>query len=238
MARGKRRAARDLGVREAGAIAATLAREIRTTRRRRRLTQAALADRVGLSQAEISNLEAGRGARTTIETWVAIGIALDRPIAMSFSRDAVEPLQDAGHLAAQEILIRLATAAGWSARFEVPSRPDQPRHATDVALVRGNGLVLAEVWNRLDDLGAAVRSTDRKLVEAGPPRPSSCWLFVDTVANRAIVRRFQAILRARFPGSSAGWVAAIAGNNAPPGAAGIVWIDVRAARLRAIRLAA
>ena len=32
------------------------------------------------------------GGRTSIETWVAIGIALDRPIAIGFSRDVAEPL--------------------------------------------------------------------------------------------------------------------------------------------------
>jgi transcriptional regulator with XRE-family HTH domain len=144
-------------MREAVAIAGNLARDLRATRRRRRLTQAQLADKVGVSQAEVSALEAGAGARTSIETWVAIGIALDRPVAIGFSRDTVASLLDAGHLAAQELLIRLVTAAGWQAAFEAPSNPADPRHVTDVVLGSARpAIVLVEIWNRLDDLGAAV----------------------------------------------------------------------------------
>src|SRR5205085_12661672 len=94
MAGHKRRAARAVGVREANAIAANLGRDLRRTRLRRGRTQAQLADLIGVSQSEISALEAGRGARTAIDTWVALGIALDRPIAIAFSRDAVQPLND------------------------------------------------------------------------------------------------------------------------------------------------
>src|SRR4051812_23753801 len=101
MARRSRRSARSQGMREAMSIAATLAHELRNTRRRRQVKQADLADAVGVSQSAISRLESGAGARTSIETWVALGIALDRPIAIAFGRDVVEPVRDAGHLAAQ-----------------------------------------------------------------------------------------------------------------------------------------
>ena len=115
MRRIRRPAAATSGVREARAVAATLGRETQLTRQARRLTQEELGGRVGLGQSEISYLERGFGARTSIETWVAIGLALNRPIAIGFGRDIVEPLRDAGHLAAQELLTRLATAAGWRA---------------------------------------------------------------------------------------------------------------------------
>ena len=151
------------GLREAQAIAANLGRDSKVTRRRRHLTQAELGRRVGLSQSEISYLERGHGARTSVETWVAIGIALGRPIAIGFRRDVVDPLPlDAGHLAAQELVLRLATAGDWRGRIEVPTDPLDPRRSTDVVLSRADGrLVLVEIWNRIDDLGAAVRSSDR-----------------------------------------------------------------------------
>jgi transcriptional regulator with XRE-family HTH domain len=237
----RRRAARTIGAREAGAIAGNLGRELRRTRLRRRLTQSQLADRVDVSQAEISALEAGRGARTPIETWVALGIALDRAIAIGFSRDVAEPLSDAGHLAAQELLIRLARAAGWRVAFEAPSDPRAPGHSTDVELSRSDrGIVLVEIWNRLDDLGAAARSSDRKEGDVRARRRSaigSCWLLVDTAANRAIVRRFPAILRARFPAASSRWVDTLSTGTIPPVAPGVAWIDVKAGRLRPLRLA-
>jgi transcriptional regulator with XRE-family HTH domain len=240
MARRSRRSARTIGAREANAIAANLGRELLRTRHRRRLTQAELGDRVGVSQAEISGLEAGSGARTSIETWVAIGIALDRPIAVSFSRDVSEPLQDAGHLAAQELVLRLATAAGSRGTFEAAANRINPMHSTDVRLDRADGMtILIEIWNRLDDLGAAVRSSDRKLADltsSGSPA-ASCWLLVDTAANRAIVRRYPAIFRARFPGSSVGWVRAISSGAVCPRRPGVACVDVRSGRLREVRLA-
>jgi transcriptional regulator with XRE-family HTH domain len=242
MAPQKRRSAPVAGRREAAAIAANLGRDARFTRRRRQLTQAALAERVGLSQAEISYLERGYGARAALETWVAIGIALERPVAIGFGRDTVAPLQDAGHLAAQELLIRLATAVGWQATFEAPSNPADPRHVTDVLLRNARPtVVLVELWNRLDDLGAGARSSDRKLAGVRArerDQVTTCWLLVDTAANRALLRRYPAILRARFTGSSAAWVRALVGGDLPPSEPGLAWIDLSSGRLRPLRIPA
>lgn len=245
MRRLKRPPAVTTGPREAQAIAANLGRDAKVTRRRRRLTQSDLGRLVGLGQSEISHLERGHGARTSIETWIAIGIALRRPISVGFSRDVVDPLPlDAGHLAAQELTLRLATRAGWEGRFEAPSDSSAPRHSTDIELADASGrLVLVEIWNRLDDLGAAVRSSDRKIADLvarrGPAaRVQACWLLVETGANHGLVRRYPAILQARFGGSSAGWVDAITAGADSPARPGIAWIDVRSGRLRSIRLRA
>ena len=231
------------GLREAQSIAANLGRDAKATRRRRRLTQAELGHLVGLGQSEISHLERGHGARTSIETWISIGIALRRPVAVRFSRDVVDSvLQDAGHLAAQELTLRLTARAGWRGRFEAPSDAAEPRHSTDVELSRPDGpIVLVEIWNRLDDLGAAVRSSDRKRSDLGHRRASpgsvqSCWLLVDSSANHEIVRRYPAIMRARFGGSSKGWVDAFTTGAAVPGKPGIAWIDLRSGRFRPLRL--
>ncbi len=204
---------------------------------RRRLTQAELGDRVAVSQAEISALEAGRGAHTAIETWVALGMALDRPIAIGFTRDAAQPLNDAGHLEAQELVARITGAGGWTVAFEAPSGPADPGLSSDLRLTRSGTTVLVELWNRIDDLGAAVRSSDRKIA-AAPRGARSVWLLVDTAANRSIVRRYPTLLRARFPGSSSGWVRALAADGRVPTAPGLAWVDVRSGRLVELRLAA
>jgi transcriptional regulator with XRE-family HTH domain len=247
MGRQKRRSAVIAGAREAGAIAATLGRGARATRLSRQLTQAALGEKVGLSQSEISHLERGGGARTPLETWVAIGMALERPLAVGFSRDVADPApRDAGHLAAQELILRLAAATGRTARFELSTRPSNPSRSVDVGEIdRVNRvLILIEIWNRLDDIGAATRATDRKVAEAGgltlepggPRRVASCWVLVDTAANREIVRRYPAILRSRFGGSSAAWVRALVDGSAPPTEPGIVWAAVHTGRLTEVRL--
>jgi transcriptional regulator with XRE-family HTH domain len=240
MPRQRRQPARAAGGREARAIAANLARDLIATRKRRRWTQDRLADAVGVAQTEISYLERGYGSRTSIGTWIAIGIALNQPIAIGFSRDIVEPLNDAGHLAAQELVIRLALGAAWRVTFEAPIDREAPGLTSDLRLDRAGRLVLAEIWNRVDDLGAAARSSDRKLaaVHRVDPGAVCIWLLVDTAANRRIVRRYPGLLRARFPGSSATWVRSVTSDAAPPSRPGIAWIELSSGRLRELRLAA
>jgi transcriptional regulator with XRE-family HTH domain len=248
MARRKRTRAEIAGAREARAIAATLGGESRRTRRARRMTQKELGRRVGLSQSQISHLEAGNGEGTSLATWTAIGIALDRPIAIAFSRDSTAAMpRDAGHLAGQELVLRLAAKNGWTGQFEVPTRPANPALSVDVCLrdPAHRVLFVIEIWNRLDDLGRAVRSMSRKAAEAGdlavsrpsPARVATCWLLVDSKANRELVRRYPAVIRATFTASSAAWVRALEGEGPAPDQPGIAWIDVRRGRLTELRLA-
>ena len=94
------------------AMAATLGLGVRSGRERLRLTQEDLADRVGVDQTRISQIEVGKGSGAPLGLWVAIAAALDRPLAVSFSRPLGEMRQpsDAGHLAMQEYLLSLAQA--------------------------------------------------------------------------------------------------------------------------------
>jgi transcriptional regulator with XRE-family HTH domain len=247
MARKRRRTAEIAGAREAQSIAATLGREARSTRLRRRLTQAELGQRVGLGQSEISHLESGHGQNTSIATWTAIGIALNRPLAIGFSRDILDSgLSDAGHLAAQEFVLRIAATIGWTGHFELPTRPSNPALSVDVCLQDRSRrqLVIIEIWNRLDDLGAATRTMVRKIAEANdlaashepPERVAACWLLVDTAANRELVRRYPAVMRAVFGGSSQAWVRALTTGAEPPDEPGVAWIDTRQGRLMELRL--
>jgi transcriptional regulator with XRE-family HTH domain len=248
MARRKRTSSEIAGAREARAIAATLGRETKSTRRRRRLTQAELGLRVGLGQSEISHLEAGHGQGTSIATWTAIGIALGRPLAIGFARDIVAVPRDAGHLAGQELLLRLASARGRIGTFELPTRPADPSLSIDVCLRdrRARALIVVEIWNRLDDLGAAVRRMSRKVAEAialaatqaPPERVARCWLLVDTAANRELIRRYPAVIKATFGRSSQAWVRALTTGSAPPDRPGIAWIDPRRGQLTELRVRA
>lgn len=237
------------GVREANAIAGSLGRELRTVSARRHLRQADLADRVGLSRARIGEVVRGDGANAPLAVWVRLGKAIDRPLAVSFSR-SVEPREqrDAGHLAAQELVLGLARQAGRKADFELPTRPADPARSIDVAVrdVRSRTLIVVEIWNRLDDLGAAARASTRKLSEAegpavlaagdGPPyRVAICWLLLDTAANRRLVARYPEILRSRFPGSSVAWVRCLAEGTAPPYEPGLAWIESRSRRILPLR---
>lgn len=169
MARIRRTDAEVQGAREAARIAATLGEELQRARKRRRLTQRALGQKVGLSQGRISDLERGGGATAPLGTWTALGLALGRPVAVTFSRE-IEPdnLRDAGHLRAQELVLGLARRSGRRADFELPTRRSEQSRVIDVILRddESRAIVIVEIWNRLDDLGAAVRSASRKQIEA------------------------------------------------------------------------
>jgi transcriptional regulator with XRE-family HTH domain len=227
-------------------MAIVLGTDLRRSRRRARLTQEQLGERVGVRRTRIGELELGKGASAPLALWVRLGKAVDRPFAASFSRDlreVPEPV-DAGHLAAQELVLRFGRRVGRVGEFELPTRSSGSAGVVDVAL-RDDAqrvAILVEVWNRLTDLGAASRSTSRKTLdvdEANLPvgyRLASCWLLVDNAANRAIVRRFPEIVRARFPGSSLGWVRALVDGSEPPSSPGIAWVDPRSGTITELRL--
>lgn len=233
------------------ALALALGKSVRDGRRRLGVTQATLAARVGTDQTRISQIERGLGRGVPLELWVALGVALGRPLAITFSRplgEAREPT-DAGHLAMQERLLELARATGRAGQFELATRPLNPRHSIDVGIrdVRYRVLLIEEAWNTFGDVGAAIRSTNRKTAEAsdlaatiddGPPyRVAVVWVVRPSAANRRLVARYPEIFRSAFPGSSRAWVAALTAGASPPTQPGLVWLDPTNGRLTARRYA-
>jgi len=211
--------------------------EVRDGRRRKRLTQEQLGNRVGLGQATISRVERGHGGGLTMDAWQRIGLAIDRPLAVTLRRDTTGETADAGHLAIQELVLRLGRAAGYAASFELPTRPAEPWRSADVGLRNDTRrrLVLAECWNTIGDIGAAARSSERKRTDAealaiarwgeGPASVGIVWVVRATARNRALVARYPEIFATRFPGSSRGWVEALTRGTAPPVEPGLTWCD-------------
>lgn len=231
------------------AVALTLGRSARAGRRRLGITQAALGARVGVHQSWVSRIELGRGQEAPLSLWIAIGLVLGQPLAVSFSRPLGETRgpTDAGHLAMQDYLLGLARRNGRHATFELPTRPSDPSRSIDVCVRddRQRVLVIEEAWNTFGDIGAAIRSTHRKEAEAadlsatignGPSyRVATVWVVRDSTANRAIVRRYPEVFRAAFPGSSRGWVSALSGQAVMPTLSGFVWYDPSTNHLRGWR---
>jgi transcriptional regulator with XRE-family HTH domain len=147
---------------------ARLGGELRAARHRRRLTQEQIGERAGISRSVISAIERGSGGSHTLDAWQCLALSVDRPLRVELRRDAREEPADAGHLAIQELVLRIGRRAGFRGTFELPSRPSDPSRSTDVGLRddRARLLVLVECWNTFGDVGAAVRSTNRKLAEA------------------------------------------------------------------------
>jgi len=208
------------------------------------MTQSELGRRVGLTQSRISDVERGLAIGLPLEIWVALGIALGQPLAVSFSRPirAEDSLADGGHLEIQEYLLEIGRRNGRQGSFELPTRPSDPAQSIDVCHLDApfDCLVIEEAWNRIGDLGAAARSSLRKVAEMERRgvggRVALCWVTRDSAANHAIVRRYPEILAARFPGSSASWVSAPEHGASPPTDAGVVWFDPSRRRLRPMRL--
>ena len=225
---------------EATRLVATLGQQVRSARRMARVTLRALAKRVGISAARLSEIERGLGGGAPIGTWVSLGIALQRPLAIALTRPLDEPRgpADAGHLQIQEHVLGLAHATGRHGTFELPTRPSDPIRSTDVGIrdVRHRARILAECWNTFGDLGAAARATHRKAAEAAATWPddriATVWIVRATAANRAIMARYPHILEAAFPGSSRRWVQALTNSDvAPPAEPGLVWFDPATGRL-------
>jgi transcriptional regulator with XRE-family HTH domain len=227
------------GSSEAARLAMTLGGQVRTARRARHQPMRTLAKQVGLSTSRLSEVERGDGAGTPLEIWVRLGIALDRPIAVTFSRALDEPRSpaDAGHLEIQEHMLALARATGRSGTFEVPTRPTDTSRSVDIGL-RDSGShvrIHVECWNTFSDLGAAVRATNRKAAEATATWPDDriavVWVVRASATNRAILGRFPHIIDASFPGSSRDWLRSLTDGTSPPSEPGLVWFDPATGRL-------
>lgn len=224
---------------------AAIGREIRASRERRAWTQAELAARAGIDRQVVSRMERA-ATRLDVDVLQRIALALNRPFDVRFGRDPDEAPADAGHLAIQELVLRLGRSAGYTGTFELPTRPAEPWRSVDVGLAASarRVLILNECWNTFGDVGASARSSMRKLAELEDLATARwgtdatvglVWIVRATTRNRELVARYPEIFAARFPGSSAGWVRALTLGHPPPAEPGLIWCDVAATRLFAWR---
>ena len=161
---------------------------------------------------------------------------------VTFGRDITDGPADAGHLAIQELVLRLGRAAGYSGSFELASRPAESWRSIDVGLADPGRrrMLLVECWNTIGDVGAAARSSERKRADldamaAGRWGPdvsvNVLWVVRATARNRTLIDRYPEVFRARFPASSRAWVDCLATGTDPPPEPGLVWCDVGATRI-------
>jgi transcriptional regulator with XRE-family HTH domain len=224
---------------------ARLGGDIRTSRVRRKWSQAELARRAGVGRSVIGRAERGTGS-LDLEALERIAVALSVPLVIAFGRDPRDEIADAGHLAMQELVIRYARKVGFTTAFELPTRPSEPWRSTDVGL--GDGvrhiLIGAECWNTFGDIGASTRSSTRKLAELeqmaiarwGPDgRAATVWVVRSTARNHALIQRYPEVFATRFPGPSTGWVKALTEGGEVPTEPGLVWCDLATGKLHAWR---
>lgn len=217
--------------------------KIRRARKRRRWTQDELAPRAGVSQSTISEIERGVGGSLSLETWQQVATVLGLRLDLTLGRDALEEPVDAGHLAVQELVLRLGRLAGYRRTYELATKPSDPSLSTDVGLTddANRRLIQVECVNTFGNINAAIRSSDRKRAEAeataisiGHGQPYAVhqvWVVRATRRNRALLSRYPELFAARFTGSSKRWVNTLGTGAAPPNEVGLVWCDVNATRL-------
>lgn len=213
-------------------------------RARRKWSQRELARRADLGRLVIGRAERGVGS-LDIGTLERLSIAFGVSLAMGFDRDVRADVADAGHLAIQEIVLRTGRAAGYDeTHFELPTRPNEPWRSADVALgsERWMRAIEVECWNTFGDVGAAARSSRRKLAEVeqlavgrwGPEaRAGLVWVVRESVRNRALISRYPEVFGSFLTGSSRAWVAALTTGTEPPRAPGLVWCDTSTGSLHA-----
>jgi len=224
-----------------------LGASVRKAREQRGWTQDQLAARAGVGRQVVGRLERGEG-RVDLELLQRVGIALGVPLNVAFGRDPERLPSDAGHLAIQELVLRLARFTSRQGSFELATRPAEPWRSVDVGLVDalGRNLIVVECWNTIGDIGAAARASTRKRAEAEAAavarwaedgRAALVWVVRATARNRRLVATYPEVFAARFPGSSRRWLTALTDGTAPPEQDGLVWSDVAGARLFAWRRA-
>jgi transcriptional regulator with XRE-family HTH domain len=225
---------------------ARIGAEVQAMRERRGWTRIELADRAGIGRMVESRIERGTG-HPDLDALQRIAAALDRPLLVSFGgRDPAEQTKDAGHLAIQELILRVGRVAGYGGSFELQTRPAEPWRSADIGLAMDaeRRMIHVECWNTIGDLGAAARSSARKLAELQDLAVArwgdgACtglaWVVRATARNRALIARYPEIFASRFPGSSRRWVDALTRGTPPPPEPGLVWCDVGATRLFAWR---
>jgi transcriptional regulator with XRE-family HTH domain len=210
-------------------------------REKRGWTRTELARRAGIGRMVESRIERG-ATNLDLEVLQRIGLALGRPLVVTFGRDIFEAPSDAGHLAIQELVLRLGRAAGYSGSFELPSRPSESWRSIDVDLAdpSRHQMLLVECWNSIGDVGGAARSSERKRADLdamatgrwGPDvSVNILWVVRATARNRALIHRYPEVFSARFPASSRAWVDCLMSGAMPPAQPGLVWCDIGATRL-------
>jgi len=238
--------ARSAGRQRSAYLAHRIGLGLRESRLSSRLTQADAAVRAGVSQPFWSRLERGVGGSSSLETLASCAAAVDTQLAAFLEAVPGADLpRDIEHLRRQQLVVATTRSGGWIARPERPIDPGARRsRSIDVELERSvrREIAVVEIVDLLTDGGDAMRGLSDKVAavrRGADARWSVSGLLIlrSTSRNRALVREFGDLLAARFPASSATWLAAFHDPARPmPKADGLVWSSVTGDRMFAARL--
>nr|MBF6606690.1 hypothetical protein [Chloroflexota bacterium] len=184
---------------------------------------------------------------SSLDRWASVFGSLGLQLAVfAEGVSTADKPRDYEHLKRQQLIVIAAASGGWTTSIEARvDRIPHPSRSVDVLLVRlaRREAVVVEVWDWLDDVGAALRGLDGRVASVraqlaarsggdGEWHVGGLWVIRGTRRNRRLVAEFRHLFAARFPATGAAWSGALADPTTPmPSAAGMLWTDVRGERL-------
>ncbi len=198
---------------------ARVGRALRSIRRHQRLRQRDVAERAGLSQQVVSDLESFGLDRVSIVVARRVAVALGAELAVSVRwRGAqVDRVRDEGHAEVVAEVAELLEAAGWSTAAEVTYARYGERGSIDLLAfhARTRMLLVVEVKTEIASVEETLRRHDQKVrLAARIARERSGWsasevtrlLAVrDTRTSRRRIERHGGVFGRTYP--MRGWVA-------------------------------
>jgi transcriptional regulator with XRE-family HTH domain len=139
---------------------------VRALRRRRRWTQAQLAERCGVSQSTVSDVERGRAFSSTVDTLGRIVAALGVRIQVRLlgAGEDLDRLLDAGHADIVERVAAYLRRRGWEVVPEATFSVYGERGSIDLLAFHPatGALLVVEVKSAIPDVQATLAGIDRK----------------------------------------------------------------------------
>jgi transcriptional regulator with XRE-family HTH domain len=139
---------------------------IRALRLRRRLTQANLAARSGVSRSVIGRIERGRADRVAVHTLVRVAAELGArvDVRLLWQGEGLDRLLDARHADLVERVVAILTLDGWDVAAEISFNLRGERGSIDILAFRTptGSLLVVEVKSVVPDLQAMLSGLNRK----------------------------------------------------------------------------
>jgi transcriptional regulator with XRE-family HTH domain len=193
--------------------ATDVGRSLRAIRFHRRLTQAEVADRAGISQSVYSRAESGRLEGMTVGSLdrIATELGANLVVGLRYGGGLADRLVDAAHATLVEFVVGFLRDRGWQVELEFSFNVFGERGSVDVLGWHAptRTLLIVEVKSRFTDLQAMLLSLSRKLrLVPTVARDEMGWdaasvgrviLAYGTAENRAVLDSHSSIFGAVFP---------------------------------------
>ena len=138
----------------------------RALRQRRRLTQAQLGSKSGVSGSVVCRIERGRADRVAVHTLVRVAAALDARIdvRLLWQGEGLDRLLDARHARLVDLVLEILASNAWEAATEVSFNIYGERGSIDILAYHPatGALLVIEIKSIVPDMQSMLTALDRK----------------------------------------------------------------------------